>query len=186
MVISDCYRLHDIIRELETALCIDGSYYDERDYDKMLSLIKTGIDREYHLDLSSYKIGDAELSSTVYNTAQVLFVDNIALIHSKICGACQIARYKTHVPLSLVDLNYLGFTRETLKPTLLALQREKILANDKNYRAKEAIEAIKAKLVTLNLTWEKRILVLMLVSYDLGMYEITAAIDELLYLSLLE
>lgn len=181
MVISDCYDLQNIIVELEIALQIDAIDYDEKNLDNLIKNVKTRISRQYQLNLTEHKIGSADLDLGVYKSAATIFVDNLASIHSKICGLCQLIRYEMRVPISLAEINYMGFTKDTLKVSLIALQKKKTQP-----KAGEVLNAIKDKLPTVSLCWEKRLFVLAIVAYELGLNELTATIAEVLYLGLIE
>lgn len=177
MNITECYDTDSIIRELETAFQINGSDFEERDLDLVIRNVKTRIGRQYQIDLSENKIDSAELEVGVYRNAVSIYIDNIARIHAKLCGLCQIARYMTYVQVSLSSVNYLGYTETTLKTMLVALQRKVTLP-----MAEEAINSVKVKLGTINNCREKRLFMLIVISHALGFYEVTAAIAEILYL----
>ena len=177
MNITECYNIDGIIRELEAAFQIDGSDFEERDIDIVIKNVKTRICRQYQIDLSEHKVDSAEFEVGVYRNAVSIFIDNIARIHAKICGYCQIARYLTSMQVSLSDVNYLGYTEESLKTMLQALQRKATLP-----MAEDAINSVKLKLSTINNCREKRLFMLAIVSHAIGFNEVTAAVAEILYL----
>ncbi len=176
MKIADCYDLHALIRELEVAFQVDGSDFEERDIDVLVKNVKTRVSRQYQIDVLSYKVDADELTMSESRKAVVLFIDNIARIHSKLCGYAQLVRYKAANEISLSDINYLGFEETSLKTTLVAMQREHYLP-----QVEENIAAIKTKLGVINNCWEKRLFVLAVVAYELGCSEVTACIAEILY-----
>ena len=176
MNIADRYDLHEIIKELETALQIDGVDFEERDIDVLIRNIRLKISRQYQINLTDYKVCDTEIELSDFRKSVSLFIDNITRLHSKICGYSQIARFMTSSGISLSSVNYLGFTEETFVKTLLALQRK--ISQPK---AEASIQAIKGKLGTVNNCWEKRLCILLVVSHEIGFYELTASIAEVLY-----
>ena len=174
--IEECYDLQSIVRQLELALQVDGKDYEEMNVDKAFVNIIARINQQYGVDLSEHKIGDSALMLSSSATQLPVFVDNIAVIHSRICGYTQIARYRRFIGFSLADVNYFGSSQESLKTVLLELQRKVSVANQL-----PGIGALKNKMRTLSLSIIKRLLFLMLLSFELGFYELTAAIAELFY-----
>lgn len=123
MNVTECYSLHDIVRELELALQIEDGDLRESDIDRLLANIKKKIDRQYQVDVTNYKVDSAELELSNMQESAALFIENVAGIHSKLCGYCQIRRYLASSEVSLEDINYMGLTRQSLKANLQALQR---------------------------------------------------------------
>lgn len=176
MDISNCYLLYDIIRELEVAYQIEGEDFEETDTDIVIKRVKQKLGRQYQINIMEFKATAPELEMSQFRNSLSLLIDNITAIHAKVCGYTQIERYTMKSGISLSDINYLGFTEVTLKETLIALQRQ-----DTMPLAEESIQAIKTKLGTISNCWEKRIFVLLVVSYELGFYEMTAALAEILF-----
>ena len=178
MNIVECYSLHDIVKELELALQIEDNDLREPDIDKLLDNIKLKINRQYNVDLSEYKINSTELELSQQRESAVIFIDNIAAIHAKLCGYCQIRRFLTTSDISLDNVNYLGFVPNHLTKTLKAIQRATLKP-----KAEEGIKAIKGKLASISNSWEKRLFVLLVVCNELGFPEVTASIAEVLFQS---
>ena len=178
MNITGCYNLHTIICELETILQIDGADLEERNMDVVIRNVKTRISRQYQIELADYKIDSDELAVGPYRNALSIFIDNVARVHGKLSGYGQIARYLTNIQISLSSINYLGFVQTELKALLIALQRKRTAVD-----TTDAVKAIKDRLGSINICWEKRLFILLIVSEALGFNELTAAIAEILYLS---
>ena len=177
MDITSCYDIDSIIREFEAAFQVDGTDFEERDVDVILKNVKTRVGRQYQVDLTEFKIDSPEFDIGVYHNAAALFIDNVARLHAKLCGLCQICRYLTVVNISLSDINFLGYTEESLKTMLQALQRKATLP-----MAEEAVQSVKRKLGSINNCREKRLFLIMVISYTIGFHEVTASVAELLYL----
>ena len=64
-----------------------------------------------------------------------------------------------------------------MKKILKALQREKTMV-----MAEESIEMMKTKIMTIKTSNEKRLFMLLLLSWDIGLYELVAVIAEILFL----
>lgn len=177
MTISDNYDIDSILTQLEIALQVDGSDYAEKDIDKVVKNVRTRIARQYQVDLSGTKINDPALFASNFRNASVLFVENVTRIHSLLCGYLQIVRYKCSVLVRPSNVNYLGFNDDNLMFFLSLCQREQTLP-----RVTESIESIKSKLASVNSCREKRMFLILVVSYELGFYEVMASIAEILYL----
>lgn len=180
MDITNCYNIEAIIRELEVAFQIDGSDFEEHDMNVIIKNVKARIGRQYQIDLTDTKINSVELELGVYRNAAVLFIDNVARLHAKLCGLCQIERFLTTSQVSLSDVNYLGYTEESLKTLLIALQRKITLP-----LATDAINSIKDKLGYISNCREKRLCMLIIIADAIGFSEIVAAIAEILYIGMI-
>lgn len=181
MNIKDNYSLSTVLKELEAVLQIDGIDYEEIDSERLLQNVKKRIEKQYQLDLSDTSYGATMVNNMAYQGSLVIFIDNVSRVHSILCGYAQICRFTMEIPISLSSINYMGFTRETLKEVLVSAQ-----VNSKMVAISRAMEAIGEKLATLNLCYEKRLLTCFYVVYKLGLYELTAALAELLYTSMID
>lgn len=180
MNISECYNLHNIVRELELAMQIEDGDLKEKDMDRLIENVIKKINRQYQVDLTTYKVDAPELELSQFRESVALFVENIAGIHAKLCGYSQIKRYFTVSDVSLADINYLGYETESLASVIMALQRKSLIP-----KVSDAIASIKEKLPTISNSWEKRLLVLLVVCERLGFYEVVACIAEIFHQSLL-
>lgn len=176
MNISGYYNLHDIVRELELALQIEDNDFKVKNMDMLVDNIKHKINRQYMVDLTDRKVDDGSFVLSGEQESLMVFVENIARIHAKLCGYCQIKRYTVTSDVSLENVNYLGQVPRSLKVNLKALQR-KVLQP----KAGDCIAVIKSKFPNLTNSWEKRLFVLMVVCYELGFSELTACIAEIFY-----
>lgn len=182
MNIQDMYGtigLDGIINELEAALQIDGKDYEEGRFDIIMKNVLTRINRMYQIDLTLDKVNAVSFESGIYKAAAALFIDNVASIHSRLSAFCQIERYKTQSYVSLSSINYMSYTKDSMRKVLKMLQREK---TQMGTSAQESIELIKDRLATVRTCREKRLFMLLVVSYELGFPEVVASIAEILYL----
>lgn len=179
MKIAEIYSIDKIIRELEGALQIDGSDYEERNCEVILSNVKKRINKQYMVDLTARKISDPELELGVNKASTAIFVENMAMIHAKFCGMCHIARYTNSFAIKLDDVNFMGFDSGDVKTMLRAMQiREQLPSTDK------AIDAIAGKMGDINNCREKRLFLIILIAHKLGFDEICASIAEYIYYSM--
>lgn len=177
MTISDNYNIDSIITELEVALQIDGSDYAEKDVTRIISNIKKRIARQYQVDLTNTKIDDPTLFVDKYRNASTLFVESVTRIHGMLCGYLQIVRYTTSVLIRPSNVNYLGFNDDSLLNFLALCMRRDTIPS-----VVESIESVKLKLASVNSCREKRLFIILVVSFELGFYEVMAAVAEILYL----
>ena len=180
MRIADSYDLHEIIRELEMALQVDGIDFELPSIDSVMQEVKRRLNRQYQIDLDSMKLDDVALELGTSKASAMLLLDNITKLHSKLSGYGQILRWRKKSELSLSSINYLGYTEDSLKTALIAMQRSATQP-----RAAQAVQALKEKLPSIPLCWEKRIILLMVIAQDIGCAELSACIAEILYLGLL-
>lgn len=166
-----------LLTELEVAIKLTGKDYTESSYETILNNVKLRINREYQIDLNLGKINDISFETGIYKSAVALFIDNIAMIHSKICAYCQICRYTVHNDISLSSINYMSYTEESMIKILRLLEREKT-----RVQAEEGLEVMKTKIMTIKASNEKRFFMLLLLCYDIGFYEVAASIAEILRL----
>lgn len=179
MNISGLYSLHDIIREVETVLQIDGKDFEERDIDVIIKNVKMRIGRQHQIDLTNATLDSTSLEIGPYRMPLSIFLDNATRLHSKLCGYCGVMRYQCQKSFDLGDINYLGFVEEDLKSILVRLQRRVTMSE-----VEPLLKAIKNKLGMVNLCWEKRLFIIMIVAYELGLKEISASVAEILYLNI--
>lgn len=180
MKLKDDYVLSKIVKELESVLQIEGRTYEDPNINQAINDVKTRLDRMYHVDFTNHKIGDPELAGVTAIKDVAIFLEAVAGVHSKLCAYSQICRFTCKIDIDLRNVNYLGITEESLLPNLKMMEREKYLPS-----ISSAITGIKERLVTTSYCMEKRLLLIMITAYELGLYEITATIAEILQLSML-
>lgn len=177
MVISELYDINRIILDIEVALQIDGKDYSEKDVDVILENIRNRIIRQYQIDLHDRKISDDSLYIGKSRSSAVLFIENIAALHAKLCGYLQIVRYNKVVTIKAVNINYMGFTQKTFMSFFMAAMGASTMPN-----IDSAVKAIKRKFGSVNSCIEKKLILIMIVAYEFGLYELVASIAEILYL----
>ena len=177
MVKSELYDINRIILDIEVALQIDGKDYSEKDVDVILENIRNRIIRQYQIDLHDRKISDDSLYIGKSRSSAVLFIENIAALHAKLCGYLQIVRYNKIVTIKAVNINYMGFTQKTFMSFFMAAMGASTMPN-----IDSAVKAIKRKFGSVNSCIEKKLILIMIVAYEFGLYELVASIAEILYL----
>lgn len=180
MDILSFYKVHGletIITEAEVALKIEGHDYEETDFSRIMADIKKRINKEYQVDLNNGKVNDVSFESGIYRAAVSLFLDTMSGVHMKLVAECHLERYQLIPSTHLAKLNWLGFTRESLLKMLKHAQTRKHLP-----QCEKAIKSFESSLATINFGIEKRLVMLLCVCYEIGVYEIVSAIAEILYL----
>ena len=162
------YDLKRLLRESEDCLCISATDY-KGSIEVLVDNVRERLSRQYQVEIND--VEELAKSGSIN-----LFVDSLSYIHSKVSGYFQVCRCNTSIDINLDDINYLGFSRQSMLELLCALQLRKTQPE-----AKEAVLAIKEKLSKTTLNNEKRLFVLLIVCYELNIPEMTSAIAELLY-----
>lgn len=180
MTITETYDLDNILREAEAAFQIDGRDYEESDVDYVLQNVRQRLGRQAQIDFGKHKVSDPEVGQGVYRTQALMLTNSVAMLHSRLCGVAHIQRYLISSPISLRGINYLGYTEQSMRSVLVALQRKETAP-----AVVDAIEAIKEKLGTVINCREKRLFMLVVVADAIGYPEIVASVAELLYQGML-
>lgn len=176
MTVTEMYDIDSILREAEATFQIDGQDYEEHDMDVVIRNVKQRLGRQARIDFEKYKITDPEISQGFYRAQAVMLTDSVAMLHGRLGGAVHIQRYLTSSPVSLSDVNYLGYTEESMRGVLRALQRKETAP-----KAVNAVKAIKEKLGAVISCREKRLFMLIIIADAIGYPEIVAVVAEILY-----
>lgn len=176
MNICELYDIQKIVISLEAALLIDGVDYAEKDVDTIIRNIKTRILRQYQVDLSEVKITDTSLYIGKSRNKARLLLENIQAIHANLCGYLQIVRFTGQTTIKPINVNYAGINEKSFMSILQLSMRNKTVV-----QLNDAIEVLKLKVGTINTCMEKKLLLILIVCYELGFTEITAAVAEILY-----
>ena len=169
--------LDKIITELEVALQLDGRDYEEESFSDILNNVYKRINRQYQLDFKMGKICDPIFETNKFFDSASLFVDNIALIHAKLSAYCHIVRYGLHTDVLLSNINYMSVQQSTMLQVLKELQLESCIPS-----VEEPVRVLENRIQTIRISREKRLFMLLLIAYEIGLYEVVATIAEILYL----
>lgn len=180
MTITDMYDINRILLDVEVALQIDGKDYAEKDVDMILENIINRIIRQYQIDLHGIKVTDESLYIGKSRSATVLFVENIANLHAKLCGYLQIVRFTSQVAIKPKNINFMGFTETGFKSFFIAAMISYTQPN-----ITDAMKAIKGRFGSINSCIEKKLILIMIVCYEFGFNEMVATVAEILYLGMM-
>lgn len=170
--------IHDffgVVSEMEVALCIDGEDYATRDVDMAIQNIKKRIQKQYSVDLSG-SLADMYAGSIIGDEVKN-FLDNMQFMYNRICGCSHYFRYIGQVPINLSKINYLGITKESMFGVLKLLQCE-----GRHESLNSAMNQIKSKIGTIPMSIEKKLYMILYISYLMELYELSAVVAEILYL----
>lgn len=164
-----------VVSEMEVALCIDGEDYASRDVDMSINRIKQRIQRQYSIDLSG-KLSDMYAGNLIGDEVRN-FLDNMQFMYNRICGSSHYFRYVGQVPVNISKINYLGITKDSMLSVLKLLQCE-----GRHESLSSAMEQIKSKIGTIPMSVEKKLYMILYVSYIMELFELSAVVAEILYL----
>lgn len=180
MTITDMYDINRILLDVEVALQIDGKDYAEKDVDTILDSILNRIIRQYQIDLHGIKITDESLYIGKSRSSAVLFVENIANLHAKLCGYLQIVRFTGQVSIKPRNINFMGFTEKGFKSFFIAAMLSHTQPN-----ITDAMKAVKGRFGSINSCIEKKLILIMIVAYEFGFNELVATVGEIMYLGMM-
>lgn len=176
MTIENYYSADKVLRELEAALLIDAMDYEEHEVTRILENVKKRILKQYQLDLTQFKVGDVELEISA-GVHLNLFCENLSGIHARLSGYCQIVRFRQISDVSLSAVNYLGCEPTSLENGLRNLQLK-----EQTPYVQTTVKTIMDVIGNIATCIEKRFFLIMSIAYELGLYEISSAIAEILIL----
>jgi hypothetical protein len=170
---SDLFALRPALLAFETILHIE---YSETDTAKIILSAKQRLENSYQV----------KLDDTVYNIQKKnaftgdsldMFLQNLAEPVKLLAGVNAVTMYLKKSPVSLGDVNYLGFAAETLRTALKYLQDEK-----SEHHKQQIILALTSSCNNIEMCEIKRILIVLLVLDSLGIREAVAITAQTLYL----
>ena len=181
MNISDNYRLSDILLKLELALQIDGQDYNERDVEIIMSNIYKRIQRQYQLDLTQTMLTDEALYIGPTRQSAVLFMDNLSDWFSKLAAYSILLNYKldgtnSNMVIEVMPRNiqYCSASRKGFMGFMSKCRVQQLIpTQDVIFKWLEGQFGSFSKCI------EKRLILIMLVAYRLGLYEFICVIANI-------
>lgn len=177
MYILDNYSITELILQLELTLQIEARDYQERDVDVIFQNVLKRIAKQYRLNLEDRPITDAAWYAGDSRADAVLLMDNLTHQHAMLCGYLQIVRYTQKIDIRASAINYAGFTPHSLDNFWSSMITRMLIAN-----TREAVKTVEKRFGTIGMCLEKRLLLLLFITYRLGLFELTASIAEIFYL----
>lgn len=171
-MISDMFSLKQVLLSFENTLRIE---YKEQDVYKILKAAKQKLENAYQckLDDPVYVVqAQNELVSENLN----VFLRELSECLKQLTLLTSNAVFAKKIPISLADVNYLGFTSETLSVALKYLQ-DRVLYEKRD----QFLPAISGALNNVEMSQIKRLFIIMLMLEKLGIPEGVSACAQLLY-----
>ena len=181
MTISDNFSLSDILLKLETALQIDGRDYGERDVDIIMSNIYKRIQRQYQLDLTNTKLTDDALYIGPTRQSAQLFLDNLTELFGKLAGYSILLNFKidgtnsnTVIEIMPRNISYCSASRKGFMQFMSRCRVQSLVQTQD-----PVFKYIEQQFGTFAKCNEKRLILIMIVAYRLGLYELICIIANI-------
>ena len=151
-MLADMFTLQQVLLSFENTLRIE---YTETDVSRIIKLSKQKLESE-NLNV---------------------FLQELAECLKQLTALTSISMFTKKPPINLADVNYLGFTSETLTTALKYLQ-DRVCYEKRS----TIVPALVGALNNVEMSQIKRLFIVMLVMEKLGIYEGVAACAQLLYI----
>ena len=171
-MLTDMFTLQQALLACENTLRIE---YTEKDTNRILTASKHALENAYQCKLDEPVYVVQAKNELVSENLNVLIVE-IAACVQQLAALNSITAFEKRAPINLSDVNFLGFTRESLSTALKYLQ-DRILYEKRD----QIIPALKAALNNVEMSQIKRLFIIMLALEQLGIPEGVAVCAQLLY-----
>lgn len=173
MMLADMFTLQQVLRSFETTLFLE---YEERDVPSILKAAQQRLENAYQCRLDQ-PVYAALMQNEFVGTELTVFLEKVAECVKQLAALNSVALFTKKPPVNLADVNYLGFTAETVRTGLAYLQ-DRILYE----KRVDAISDFTRALSNLEMSQIKRLFIIMLMLERLGISEGVAACAQLLYI----
>ena len=163
----------DINAELETLqglLHIQTSDYG-LDGETAIAQIQQRLGAAYAIDLTKSKLTD---ESVKFSKGIPELIKNIAQVYSHVTAYTQLQRYYNQCSIQPKNVGYLGFAAGSTAQLLAACNNADFIEV-----LDSPLKAVTAKYDTLSISIERKLTLILLLMYRLGIYEFTGAIADL-------
>lgn len=186
MTITDNLRLSDIINALEVTLQIDGTDYGLTDINLIYENIYKRMQRQYQLDLRDTKLTDDALYIGPTRESAVLLMDNISQLYAKLAGYTYSLKFRIDKSVqtnNIIEIRGVNINRcqASVKSFKGFMSRCRVAGQIGPLEP--SVTYMEQKFGNLVKCNEKRILLIMLLSYRLGLYELVAVIADIFMLA---
>jgi len=172
-VLADLFTLQDILLSFENVLRIE---YTENDAYAIVKRAKQKLENAYQCRLDK-PVYEVQANNELVSENLSVFLQELSDGYKKLTALVSLSMFSKRPPINLADVNYLGFTRESLATGL------KYLQDQLKYESRDGITpAIYNALNNMEMSQIKRLFIVMLVLESLGIFEGVAACAQLLYL----
>ena len=172
-MLADLFTLQQVLLSFETTLRIE---YSETEVSRVIKNAKQKLENAYQcrLDKPVYVV---QAQNELVSENLDVFIQEISECVKQLAALTSVTMFTKRPPINLADVNYLGFTAETLTTALKYLQ-------DKVCYEKRAtiVPALTNALNNVEMSQIKRLFIIMLTMENLGLAEGVAACAQLLYI----
>lgn len=172
-MISDFFSLKDILLLFENTLRIE---YEESDCLKIIKSAKQKLENAYQVKLDK-PVYDVQAQNELVSDALNMFLAELAEGVKNLSAFTNMVMFSKIPSISLADVNYLGFTRETLTTALKYLQDKALYE-----KRQSIIPPLRNAVSNIEMSQIKRLFVIMLVMEELGIKEGVAVVAQHLYI----
>jgi len=172
-MLSDMFSMQQVLLSFENTLRIE---YTETDVNQVIKAARQKLENAYQckLDKPLYTVmAQNELAAENLN----VFLQELSECFKQLTAIFSLSLFTSKPPINLADVNYLGFTSETLTTALKFLQSRVLYE-----KREEIIPGLINALNNVEMSQIKRLLIIMLMMESLGIPEGVAACAQLLYL----
>lgn len=174
-MLNNNIALTNILVSLESVLKIE--YLNDQKVEDTVQAAINELENTYSVTFSTDVFSLQQENSLTSNKLEVLIRDLTQAL-SQLSLFIELKLYHKDVPISLADVNYLGYARPQLMSSLSYLQDEGAAIATRA----EIIQPLTSTLNNLGMSTIKRLFICMLVLDKLGVHEGVAVIAQLLYL----
>lgn len=172
-MLSDMFNLQEVLRAFETTLRIE---YTEEDVARTLKAAQQRLENAYQCRLDE-PVYTVQAQNELVSENLENFILQVAECVKQLSALTSIAMFTKKPPINLADVNYLGFTSETLITALKYLQ-DRICYEKRG----TIIPPITGALNNVEMSQVKRLFIILLMLERLGIAEGVAVCAQLLYL----
>lgn len=166
-------NMFDITTEINTLqglLHIQDSDFG-LDGETAIAQVQQRLGAAYNLDLTKHKLTD-DVCSLSKGIPELL--RNLSAVYARVTAYTQLQRFYNKSNVQIKNIGYLGFAVDSTTQLLAA-------CNNCDYSAvlADPIKTVIAKYDTLAISVERKLTLILLLMYQLGIYEFTGAIADL-------
>lgn len=175
-MIADLFSLGDILMDCEATLRLQYDEGNQNNVNAILKAAKERLENAYQCRLDEPVYTVQAKNALVANDLEI-FIKEASSCVERLSTMVVLTMFSKRPPVNLADVNFLGFTRESLTMALRYMQ-DRVLYSERT----PLIPPIKNALNNIEMSHIKRLFIIMLAFEGLGMEEGVAACASLLYL----
>lgn len=168
--------LNECIVSLENVLKLD--YGTDRTVADVLTTAKQNIENTYGVEIGDKTIYEVQAENQLSAQNIELFLRDLTLALQQLALFTSVAIYDKQVPISLADVNYVGYASDQLITSLAYMMDKDLYAT----HHKEIVAPLTLSLDSVPLNSVKRLFTIVFMLDKLGVYDGASVVVQLLYL----